>query len=367
MKKMLIVASAFWPIEAPRSYRTTELALELVRRGYNITLLLPDVSEERKAFLVEHRLKVITYGSLSFAINPFLKLKVVGKVSQRLLYQFLDFPSIEHYFKLKKYNQTFNQFDVVISIAAPHSIHWGVAAALKKNKKVIWIADCGDPYMGITLESFKKPFYFKYFEKSFCQLADFITVPVPEASEGYYPEFHNKISVIPQGFDFSQIQKGSYQKTKDYPVFAYAGSVATKGVRSLLPVFDSLKRFNQPFEFHLYSKFAETYYKSHLEKLGIADKIVFHGHLKRSSLLTELCKYDFLINLDNGTSMQSPSKLIDYAFTERPILNLDPKNYQDSVLFEFFKQDYQNQYGKVDWKDHEISIIASKFENLFNR
>lgn len=364
-KQILIVAAAFWPIEAPRSYRTTELALELVRRGHSVTLLLPEISKERKAFLEQNQLSAMTYGPLSFQDSFLLKMKVVGKVFQRLLYQFMDFPSIEHYFKLKKHTQTFNQFEVIISIAAPHTIHWGVAAALKRNKKVTWIADCGDPYMGVTLESFKKPFYFRQFEESFCRLADHITVPVSGAVEGYYPEFRNKMEVIPQGFDFSQIQRGNYEKTKDYPVFAYAGSVATKGVRSLLPVFESLKNYNKPFEFHLYSKFAETYYKSYLKQLGISEQVIFHGHLNRNSLLTELCQYDFLINLDNGTTMQAPSKLIDYAFTERPIVNLDPRTYQDQVLFEFLNQNYQNQYKDVNWQEHEIAKIAAKFEKLF--
>lgn len=63
--------------------------------------------------------------------------------------------------------------------------------------------------------------------------------------------------------------------------------------------------------------------------------------------------------------MQAPSKLIDYAFTERPILNLDPRTYQDSTLFEFLNQAYQNQYKDVNWKEHEIAKIAAKFEKLF--
>ena len=78
---------------------------------------------------------------------------------------------------------------------------------LKKPKTAKkWIADCGDPFMGAKLETFRKPFYFKYFEKDFCRKADYITVPAEGAKKAYYSEFLGKIRVIPQGFNFKQIE-----------------------------------------------------------------------------------------------------------------------------------------------------------------
>lgn len=364
MKKILVVSATFWPEESPRSYRTTELVLELKRRGFEIDLLLPQINDEAKQFIHKNKLHGYEYGPLTFESIQIFKKGLIGKVLYRLAYQFFDFPMIEHYFKLKKNCVNLNQYEIVISIAMPHAIHWAIASIINKNKNFVWIADCGDPYMGITLESFKKPFYFKYFEQSFCRKADYITVPVPGAIEGYYPEFHEKIKIIPQGFDFSKIQKGTYHKTKDYPVFAYAGSVATKGVRSLLPVFTFLKKYNKPFEFHIYSKFAESYYKSYLEHLGIADRVFFHGHLNRTSLLKELCTYDFLINLDNGTPMQAPSKLIDYAFTERPILNLNPRDFSEMLFFDFLKGNYVSSFKGMDIEEFKIAKVVDKFESL---
>jgi hypothetical protein len=62
-------------------------------------------------------------------------------------------------------------YDLLISIAAPHSIHWGIAWARKDGSPIagIWIADCGDPFMGKENDTFRPPFYFRYLEKWFCQ------------------------------------------------------------------------------------------------------------------------------------------------------------------------------------------------------
>src|SRR5690606_10094120 len=98
-----------------------------------------------------------------------------------------------------------SNYDILISIAAPHPIHWGVAKAIKKYKNIAkcWIADCGDPFMLSHNLQYKRPFYFKYYEKEFCRLADFITIPTAFAKDGYYKEFHDKLNVIPQGFNFN--------------------------------------------------------------------------------------------------------------------------------------------------------------------
>jgi len=56
------------------------------------------------------------------------------------------------------------KYDLLISIAVPYPIHWGVAAVWAKDKSKNlapnWIADCGDPYCFQENDTFKPPFYF---------------------------------------------------------------------------------------------------------------------------------------------------------------------------------------------------------------
>ena len=74
------------------------------------------------------------------------------------------------------------------------------------------------------------------------------------------------------------------------------------------------------------------------------NRIELRKYIPRENLLYELSKMDFLLNINNGTNVQTPSKLIDYALTQRPILSID-KGKLDTVLIEKFLQgDYSNSF-----------------------
>ncbi|MDZ7693144.1 MAG: hypothetical protein U5K69_18825 [Balneolaceae bacterium] len=157
---------------------------------------------------------------------------MVKRIMNRGLNLLFEFPDIEWMWKVKNALKQESGYDLMISIAAPHSVHWGVAFARNEKHRIAetWIADCGDPFMGTVLDTFPKLFYFKYLEKAFCRKADFITVPIEEAKEAYYPEFRDKIRIIPQGFNFNEIDvdRSSYQPN-DVSTFAYAGSLIPGG------------------------------------------------------------------------------------------------------------------------------------------
>ena len=88
--------------------------------------------------------------------------------------------------------------DLILSIAHPYPIHWGVASIWNKNQSIAkyWIADCGDPYLNQDNGGWKPPYYFGFVEKWFMRKATFITVPIVEALSGYFKEFHDKIKII---------------------------------------------------------------------------------------------------------------------------------------------------------------------------
>src|SRR5690606_30622624 len=85
-----------------------------------------------------------------------------------------------------------------------------------------WIADCGDPFMGNKFRT--RAFYFKYVEKWFCRKADFLSVPIEGAIQAYYPEFKEKIKVIPQGFNFKDFAIPESVPNNPLPTFIYAGT-----------------------------------------------------------------------------------------------------------------------------------------------
>ena len=185
-------------MNSPRAFRTTELVKEFARQGHDVTLLTVKDRPEHLAFEKEHNVTIKDLGTLRFKpVNPGKENwigKLIRKVLRRGLVQAFEYPDIQLMYMVKKALRNERGYDLLISIATPHPIQWGTAWAWNENDPVAysWVADCGDPYMGATLDTFNKWFYFKYLEKWFCRKADFITVPIESAKEGYYPNSGTK-------------------------------------------------------------------------------------------------------------------------------------------------------------------------------
>ncbi len=215
--------------------------------------------------------------------------------------------------------------------------------------------------MSNTLDSFKKMFYFKYFEKYFCQNAHYITVPIEEAKRGYYPEFRDKIRVIPQGFNFNEIEinQEAYRKN-DIPTFAYAGGLIPGG-RDPRQLLDYLISLNWGYKFILYTK-SRDLVKPYVDKSG--RKIEIRDYIPRDKLLQELARMDFLVNFENETSRQQPSKLIDYYLTGRPVLSVPSTDVNTKVVNEFLCGDYSHSYNFGDMCQYRIENVCNRFLSL---
>lgn len=366
-KKILIISRAFYPQNSPRSFRTTELVKEFCKQGHEVTLLtVLEQDFDYSDFLAQYPISLESIGDLRW--KRFGRSKFFGDWPRklgRLLHLFLEYPNIELLFRLKKTLPKYSGFDLLISIAVPHPIHWGVAAVRTTKNPIakVWVADCGDPFMGNTLESVRAPFYFSYFEKKFCRKADFISIPTSGALHGYYKEFHSKIVIIPQGFDFNAISIRKTVSTPNIIRFAYAGGVASSGIRSPKKIIEFLFKVDTPFEFHLFSA---NYEVVRAYATQAPEAIFLHPPLPREELLTELGTMDFLLNLDNGSTNQTPSKLIDYALVGKPILNIPAENFDTSLVTSFLAKDYSRQLIIENIERFNIINVTHQFLSLSN-
>lgn len=353
-------------MNSPRSFRTTELAREFSRQGHSVTLLLPYnlKSEESLMFANSNNIKLEFFGPLNW--KRFGKSKFIGDWSRkfgRLLFLLFEYPNIEIYFKLSRYLKTITKsYDLLLSIAVPHENHWAVAKI--QSKRTIaktWIADCGDPFVGNKLETIKPPFYFNILENKFLKHADYVSVPTKGAIEAYNKTYQYKFNVIPQGFNFKGIELGNYKRHPNKIRFAYAGSVSPKGIRSPRKFIEHLLKLNLDFEFHAFSNQINN-----LKDLADSsdDRLVLNKGIPRNELLKKLSTMDFLVNLDNGATTASPSKLIDYSLAKRPILNINPFNPQTELIDEFLVGNYKNQFVLKEVEQYDIKKVAQKFLDL---
>ena len=356
--KILIVSGCYYPELTPRAFRTTELAKAFVRLGNDVTVIIPDDYSQLDRTIEGYPVKFKWYHRN--ADNLMKGGDIVSRIINRGLYQFLNFPNCRMYPAVKKVLKDESGYDLLLSIAVPHEIHWAVGKLYAQGHRIAktWIADCGDPWMLCQSMNFKHPSYFKHYETRWCQLCNYITVPTDESYKGYYPEFRDKIKVIPQAFDFSEVKTEEYVPN-EVPTFAFSGSFIP-GRRDPRPFIDYLNSKGIDYRFVIYTKQSE-YFTQYQSRLG--KQIIIKDYIPRLDLLRELSKMDFLVNLENGVAAQTPSKLIDYALTGRPILSVNSNNLDTAKIDAFLTGDYTQQRA-VDVSRYDIKVVAKQFLEL---
>lgn len=364
MERILIISRTIYPNLAPRSHRATELAKELARQGNEVTLCGVLGEYDYTSFSEETRINIHDLGCSSFEWNTSdvkqRHLSLWRKGAIFLTRRWLQFPDILLAKQVARYLKHSEAFDRIITIAVPYPIHWGTAYAKRHYphlKDTTWISDCGDPFMGNPFN--KPPFYFKWIEKWWCRKTDYITIPTAEAMSGYYPEFHSKIRVIPQGFVFDDSILAKYQENP-VPTFAYSGMVYPQK-RDPRAFLSYLATRNDDFRFIVYTNKPAMFlpYKELLDK-----KLELRDYVAHDQLLYELSKMDFLINIRNKSNVQSPSKLIDYYLTRRPILEITSEFQEAEAFEEFMQSDYHQQFEIKDPQQYNITNVAHKFVEL---
>ena len=362
------MSRAFYPGNSPRANRTTELAKELCRQGQQVTVLT--VHHRAQAHLSEKfGMRFLDLGSGRWPEIPIVwrgKTNLALRAIRRLLWKFFSYPEIETSVRIFRRFPGEQDYHCIISIAAPHAVHWGVAWRLGKNRGAgaTWIADCGDPFMGQENDSFSPAFYFRWVEKAFCRRADWITVPTEGAKDGYYPEFRDKLQVIPQGFRFED-----YESLRNVPQisdgvtrFAYAG-LLIPGRRDPRKLLDLLISRPEAFEFHVY-----TPSRGLVEPYASKDsRIILHDVVPREELLPVLASMDFLLNIENVGQKQTPSKLIDYWLCGRPILSAKSFEFDPSVVEAFLRKDYSRAHQMERPEQYRIENVAAGFVGLAER
>ncbi len=362
-KKILVVSNGFYPEISPRSFRASELAKELARQGHEVTVCT-HFREGLEAFAVQHNFKAIDLGKLTWP-RPIVKGSGIPLLIRRILARFsmllFEYPAIQLVWLIKKALKNEKGYDALISVAVPYPIHWGVALVWSRKNPIAktWIADCGDPYMGQENDTFKPPFYFGWVEKWFSRKANFITVPTQNSIPGYYPEFHHKIKVIPQGFRFEDVALHQGILNQDKIIFGYAGMFipGRRDPSEFLNYLNSLEDSFQ-FEFHIYTttpQFVAPFIDAS------SGRIKLQPIVPREKLLYNLSKMHFVVNFENVGQTQTPSKLIDYLIIDKPVLSVTFGNLQPEIFLNFFKGNYEKKMVLPEKDNYRIENVVTQF------
>lgn len=364
--RILIVSAAFYPANSPRSFRTTELSKELASQGHDVVVVTPHKGKIQAELAEKWKIQVEDPArdlSQQFS-SAYFRIPVFSRYLNRALEWFFEFPDIQYYFWVKKSVSFYNGFDVMISVAAPHAIHWGIATFLKSCKQrpaKIWIADCGDPFMGAKMNKLPKMPWFSILEHRFCKLCDFITVPIENAVNAYYTVYQSKIRVIPQGFNFEDsISLRKPYKKNEIPTFGFAGSLSP-GKRDPGKFLQFLLEYDKPYFCVFYTNMVDLV-KPYAEKSK--GRIEIRPYVPRTELFAVMSTMDFLVNIENEVSEQLPSKLIDYYLMGRPVLSINAKSDINKVVLPFLAGDYSQALVFEKPEKFNIKNVAESFIKL---
>ena len=359
--KILIISNHAFPAQGPRPFRTTELAEQLVKMGHEVVLYTVqgkyDYSQyEKETGVIRRNIKT---RFATGANDGTARYNIFDKFMFHFFHGLLFWPQCEFHFNVADIIKENPNMDMLITIAFPHSIHSGAARAKRKYPDIFpktWICDCGDPFM---LNPFVKfPKYMEKYERMWCEECDYIALPTDTSYKGYYKEYWDKVRVIPQGFNFAKTPVAEYRKNA-VPTFLFMGSIYP-GIRDPHPFMDYLLKFDKPYKFILMMRtpLEEKYVE---ESNGQIEYITGKG---RKEVVWECSKADFLINVTNPSNVQTPSKLIDYGISGRPILDVENDFDDPSAFLKFYEGDYSAAH-KIDFLDnYRIENVARQFVEL---
>lgn len=373
MKKILIVSNFFYPEITPRAMRTTELAKEFARRGYSVTLVIPnkkiyhDNPPGIKGVKTIFADTPVSAADKAPARRKFRKF--IPEWGMRFLLYFYNHEYFAKYDKgiEKRLMELDDDFDMLLSISYPAAIHRAVMKAFKRNGKLtakFKAAEFSDPPLR---GEYNKSFFPAYslFLKKAGRFFDRFVIPVENAKTCYLAyKPADEISVIPQGFDNSGIKTKEY--TPNTPVtFGYAGRFY-RNTRDPEPLFKYLAQSGRDFRFHIYLIDCEPYFEEMLSRYQEKCKgeIIIHGALPRNELIYELSGMDFLVNHNFNYRTATPSKLIDYVLTGRPVFSFSSDNFEPSSFGRFLDRDYKEAIELPSASDYDIGTIVNKFEAL---
>jgi hypothetical protein len=89
-------------------------------------------------------------------------------------------------------------------------------------------------------------------------------------------------------------------------------------------------------------------------------------HIPREMILKELAQADFVLNINNGLKIQTPSKLIDYYISGRPILSIDSFNFDKQIVNDFLNGNYESAYKLKNPDQFKIENVVKNFLSLID-
>lgn len=265
------------------------------------------------------------------------------------LKKFVIFPDI--YFEAIRNSREIKienkKYDYIISSSDAKTSHFIAQEIIKNNKiKIPWIQIWGDPWkedIGLKNINYFQKYRINKNENKLLERADkifYISELTANDIKNRKKEIKDKIYVLNRSYLQEVVSKNKIKK--EY-IFIYTGSIKS---RNILPLIESIKRYNENSEVKIRIKFYGIE-----EKINLKDKFIeIYPRISFEKVLEVYKEADVLVyidNLYNGT--QIPGKIYDYFGTDKVILGLYENEVNKRFLERFNRIElYKNQEHKIN-------------------
>lgn len=367
--KLLVVTHEYAPALNPRAFRWTSVAEALAARGHQVDVLAAAIPgeprrEDRNGVSV-HRVGGVTEalrrrlaraplpgGGGPGAAPPHGRAGLARRVHDRTWKQLYwpDYACLWYPPAVRRARALLNAggHDRLITVSHPFTGHW-VGAALKAGRPALpWLVDVGDPFAfieGTPVNNVRLHGDRNYrAERRVLRGASVVSVTTEPTRARYaevFPESAAKLVVVPPLLAPGTGGAGNGRvlpPAADRLRMVFVGTLY-RDLRSpepLLRLFRSLlnTEAGAGLELHFVGMLngCEEVLAPYARLLG--ERIFCHGAVPRERALRAMHDADVLVNLGNASGYQLPSKVVEYAATGRPVLNL--AGAPDDVSVDFF-------------------------------
>ena len=357
--RILIIISQYSPAQTPNTLRWIPIAKYFDSLGHNVSIL----TTKRAGFPEKDTQGPITvyragYNTLKDRIYDMFKKRdrrnevgagqtetsIIGSLLERVIdltwrkYYWPDGSQLFLKLGIKKGKELLesDQYDIIYSVGLPFTCHMIAKALKEENPKLHWHMDIEDPFC--YSEEFWVNNFDKYkkknekAEKEAFAKADRISVTNGRAMEKYidlFPSQESKLTVIPPVFvsPDSSVSKDLMLYSEKIHL-GYFGSFYN-GVRSPLKFFQFLEYLHHTdaslfdeIQFHFIGQLDRATLALFEAFPEVRRYAVIHGFMNRDETISAMLQTDILMNFGNSTDYHLPSKVVDYLYTSKPILNL---------------------------------------------
>ncbi|MDX4975377.1 glycosyltransferase family protein [Myroides odoratimimus] len=420
---ILVVSYDFYPENLPNSFRWMNVIKEMQKEGHNFVVV-----SGRKGNYLEHEIidgvEIYRFGEYSLDKYRYksdtgpldydkeekkkVSLKSMVKSGIKKFYDVLwrkvywpDHACLWFQANKKKVLRLVDDHEIshVISVSWPFSSHRMALYLKEKCPNIFWLADTVDPFSLSILQN-NYVLYArknKNFEKRVFNKSDYNTVLTNHIKKTYIERFKftkSNIAVVNNLFiPNNKLELSSIGNNHGVFVINYIGSL-NREVRSPRLCLEFFRRFCYAYPsiklaVNFYGNIADCN-DDFLEYLDVLDRIVFiKGMINKQEVIEVINNSDVLINIGNSNEYQEPSKVIEYIYSNKKVLNFYTlendtsktllKNYNKKLdvgandsgnkeilkrFKEFLEKDIESNLQEDFFEPYMLTTIANKYLNI---